>query len=423
MLGMVIVRYFLLVWAYQVSNSATIVALLSFFNYVPYILISPVAGILCDRVDRRLVLLFGDVGAGLTISALLIVNASSELQAWHFFLTEFGLGIFEAFQVNAYSIIITTLVSSEQYTRANGMRSLAESGSSVLAPILGGLLLGFLKTEWLVTVGIVTTLAATAALLLVRVPPPLSTEEGKHASGSFWHEARYGFSFIFRRRGLCYLMLEFTAINLMAAITYYSILPAMILARSGGEEMALGLVQSALGIGGVIGAIAISAWGGPKRKIHSVLLGAAISFTFGDLFLAIGRSLPFWVIAAIASSLTIPFIVSTNTAIWQSCVPADIQGKVFAARNLVTITVMPLGFLISGPLADRVFEPAMAGGGNLAQAFGWLIGTGPGAGMALMFICTGILGTLFSLGGYLIPDLVHVEDAVPAADLAGEILP
>jgi hypothetical protein len=76
---------------------------------------------------------------------------------------------------------------------------------------------------------------------------------------------------------------------------------------------------------------------------------------------------------------------------------------------------MPLGYLLAGFLADRVFEPAMAVGGSLAGVFGFLVGTGPGAGMGLMFVCTCVLGLLTSLSGFLVPAVRRVEEDTGAA--------
>ena len=79
--------------------------------------------------------------------------------------------------------------------------------------------------------------------------------------------------------------------------------------------------------------------------------------------------------------------------------------------------MMPLGYLLAGPLADHVFEPAMAPGGSLVAQFGWLVGTGTGAGMAVMFLCTGLLGMLMSLSGYGLRVVRRVEDDLPDHDV------
>ena len=74
---------------------------------------------------------------------------------------------------------------------------------------------------------------------------------------------------------------------------------------------------------------------------------------------------------------------------------------------------MPIGYLLAGPLADKLLEPAMSPGGALAGIFGGLLGTGPGAGMAFMFLCTSIAGTTICLSGYLFRRVRQVESDLP----------
>jgi len=149
-----------------------------------------------------------------------------------------------------------------------------------------------------------------------------------------------------------------------------------------------------------------------------VLLGAALSFLCGDLVIATGQSIPVWVIGGLISFFFVPFIGSSNEAIWQAKVDPALQGRVFATKSMIGQLLMPLGYLISGILADRWLEPAMLPGGALADAFGWLVGTGPGAGMALMFVCVSILGAGMSLSGYLIPAVRNVEEELQDHDFA-----
>jgi hypothetical protein len=201
--------------------------------------------------------------------------------------------------------------------------------------------------------------------------------------------------------------------NLFAALTYYSILPAMILARTANDQLALATVQGALGVGGMAGGLLISIWGGSKKRIHVCLMGAALSFLVGDLLMAVGRIVSVWMVAAFLAAVFIPFITSAERAIWQSKVAPGVQGRVFSTKGMFQQATLPIGYLLAGPLADRVFEPAMAVGGSLSDVFGWLVGTGPGAGMGLMFACTSILGTAMSLSGYLFRSVRNVEMDLP----------
>jgi len=168
-------------------------------------------------------------------------------------------------------------------------------------------------------------------------------------------------------------------------------------------------VQSANGAAGALGGAIMAAWGGPRRRIHGVLAGAALSFLAGDLLFAVGRTVRVWVAAAVIGSVLIPVITACNQAIWQARVDPALQGRVFALASAVRTSTMPLGYLIGGLVADLWFEPAMADGGALAPWLGGLLGTSPGAGMAAMFLTTAVMGTALSLSGYLFRAVRDVE--------------
>jgi DHA3 family macrolide efflux protein-like MFS transporter len=194
----------------------------------------------------------------------------------------------------------------------------------------------------------------------------------------------------------------------------------MILAQTSNDEVMLGTVQSVMGVGGVVGGLLLSVWGGPKRRIHGVLLGMALSSLLGELVLGLGNTLLIWGIGAFFSSFFIPIINGSNQAIWQAKVAPDVQGRVFAARRLIAQVSWPLATLLAGPMADYVFEPAMTAGGPLSDLFGGLVGTGPGSGMSLMFVITGILGVLVGLGSYAVPAVRDAERILPDHDVVPE---
>ncbi len=307
------------------------------------------------------------------------------------------------------------LISKKQYARAGGMRSLASSASQITGPILGGALLGFIGLQGVMGLDILTFLIAMATLLVVKIPRPTALEE-EEGNNNTWREIRFGLSYIWQRPGLRGLLAIYSGINFFAALTYFAILPTLVLTRNNGDELALATVQAALGIGGVVGSLVLSAWGGPRRQIHAVLAGAAVSFWAGDMLFATGRSVPVLVIGAFSAAFFVPFIIAANRAIWQSKVPPAVQGRVFSVQSMIQTASMPLGYLIAGPLADRVMEPAMAAGGALVPWFGWLVGRGPGAGMALMFAGTAVFGTLISITGYLFSPIRNVESDLPDHD-------
>ena len=412
--GTAMTRFALLIWAYQQTGAATTVALLGFFGFLPYILLSPVAGVWVDRLDRRKVMLLADLGAGLVTMALLALYFTGALAIWHLYVAGILTAALDAFQGPAYSAASTTLLDKSQYARASGLRSLADDGARVLAPFLAGLLIAWVGLPGVLLLDVATFLVAVATLAVVAVPR-MRPAVGEGES-NFGREMRVGFDYIRHRPGLLGLTLQFTGANFFAALTYYGIMPAMILARSGGDSVALGIVEGALGAAGVAGGLLMTIWGGPRRKIHGVLGVMALSFLLGDFLFAVGQDVWVWVVAALMAETFIPIIWGSRQAIWQAKVAPEVQGRVFAVDNMLRFSLNPFGYLLAGFLADRLLEPAMQPGGSLAVLFGPLVGTGPGAGMAVMFLGTATLGCLMSLSGYLFPAIRNIETDLPDHD-------
>jgi hypothetical protein len=132
--------------------------------------------------------------------------------------------------------------------------------------------------------------------------------------------------------------------------------------------------------------------------------------------IGLSQSLPIWACGAFVTHVSSAVIDSSNQAIWQSKVAPAVQGRVFSMRRLIAFVIAPITHISAGPLADRFLEPAMAEGGRLAPVFGWLVGTGTGAGMALLFVGGGLMVTLTALGGCLVPAIRDVERILPDHD-------
>ena len=336
------------------------------------------------------------------------------LQIWHLYVIGFLAGTFQAFQYPAYAAAVTMMVPKEHYARASGMLELAWSASSVLAPLLAGILLGKIGLAGIMALDLFTFLFAIVSLLLISVPQPPRSKVGSEAQGSIWQESGYGFRYIRARPSLLSLLTLFAVVNLVDYAGFTLFAP-MILARTGGNELALGSVQSVGAIGGVVGGALLTMWGGSRRRIHGVLIGWSLS-GLGILFMGVGRGLTVWLLASFTYTFFEPIVNGSDQAIWQVKVAPDVQGRVFATRLLVSQITMPIAMLFVGPLADHVFEPAMMPGGSLADAFGWLVGLGPGAGMALMCVFAGLLVILLPLLGYAIPLVRDVEYLIPDHD-------
>ncbi|MCS6827921.1 MAG: MFS transporter [Caldilinea sp.] len=408
LLGTAMTRFALTLWAFQETGEATALTLVGFFSFAPVVLFSPIAGALVDRWNRKLVMILSDLGAGLATIAILLLYVNGRLEVWHLFVAGAFAGIFESFQFPAFSAAMSVLVPKAQYGRANGLLSLAESASSIAAPVLAGVLLGMIGVAGILTVDVITFVVAIAAVLLMVIPQPWRSAEGAAAASNIWREAIYGFIYIWRRKSLLGVQLTFALSNFFTGIGLVLIAP-MVLARTASDQFALAAVQSAMGIGGLAGGLVMTLWGGPKHRIHGVLLGFIGSSLLGFFPLGLGQSATVWAIGAFLLLFFFPITNGSNQALWQAKVPPDLQGRVFATRRLIAQVSGPLGILLAGPLADRVFEPAMRPGGALHPFFAPLLGDGHGAGMALLVVVVGILGVSAGVVGYLVRVIREVD--------------
>ena len=412
----------LTIWVFEKTGSATALGLMQVFFITPLLIITPFAGVMVDRHNRKLMMMLSDLAAGLATVAILALQYFGVLEVWHLYAAAIVQGLGNAFQWPAYSAAITTMVPKEQYGRANGMMSLVQMGPGVFAPMLAGALLPVIGLTGILSLDVITFVFAIAVLLFVHIPQPARTEEGELAQGNVFKEAAFGFRYIFARPGLLGLQLVFFFGNLCAGIAFTALSP-MVLLRTNNNSVNLGLVLSAGAIGGVAGGILMSAWGGFKRRVHGVLAGwIAASFFFA--LSGVGIWIPLWIAATALCSLFGPIIDGSNQAIWQAKVPPDLQGRVFSARMMIAWITNPLSPLIAGLLGDFLLEPVMRTPNAFSSLFGSIAPIGPGAGMALIVFFGGLGGILAGLTGYFVRHIRDVEtelpdhDALPKAEVA-----
>lgn len=401
-------------WAWQRTGAATPLTLMLFFATAPALLLSPFAGVIVDRFSRRAVLLASDFGAALGTVAILVLLAAGRLEIWHVYAAQAVTSCFQAFQMPAFQASGTLMLPKRAYARAAGFTSLVYSSATLLGPVLAVPLLGVVGVGGVLAVDLGTFLVAAATLALVRVPRPLA-EAAPARRPSIWRQASVGFAYVFARPGLLGLQASLSSVNLLLMLAF-SLTAPMVLARTGGDRVAFGSVQAALGLGGLVGSALLVLWGGPRRKVHGIFGSMLLQGVLGISLFGLGRAVPWWMVAGFAVTFFTPIVNGSNQAIWQSKVPPGLQGRVFAARRVLAQITTPLAMLAAGPLADRVLEPGLAPGGPLVPLFGGLVGTGPGAGMAVLFVFCGVAGSLVGASGYLLRAVREVEERLPDHD-------
>ncbi len=420
LLGSAMTGFAIPIYIFGETERVQELALLGLAFMLPLIIMSPIAGTIVDRNNRKMMMILSDLAAGVATIVVLILVLTDSLEIWHLYITNAVTGAFQTFQWPAYSAAISVMIPKEQYGRAHGMTSLAQTGSGVFAPLLAGALLGFVGLKGILIIDVVTFVLAIGTLIFIHIPDPPRTAEGQAGEGSFWSETAYGFKYIWKRPSLLGLQLVFMSGNFVGSLAFTA-MAAMVLFRTDQNAQIFSWVASAGAIGGVVGGLIMSAWGGPKRKVHGVLLGWAASGIFGTVLFGVGQTWPIWAASVFIGSAIIPILNGSNQAIWQAKVAPDVQGRVFSIRRLIAWVMSPLAQLIVIPLTDNWLEPAMRDDGSLVNTFDWLVGRGPGAGIALMFVAVGIIATIIGLSGYLFPAIRNAEELLPDHDTMEQV--
>lgn len=414
-MGSSMTRFAFIIWAFNQTSKASTTALIAFSSYLPYILISPLAGVIVDRFSRKLIMIVSDLSTGLITLLILLLFVTGKIEIWHLYLYCGFSSLFESFQVPAYTSSITLLLDKKDLPKASGMRSLSSNLSQIAAPILAGVFIGFIGIEGIIWIDLITFGIAMITLMMVFIPS--LTKHPDQKEQSILSDIRFGIQYLKDRKGLLYLMFIFSLINLIAAMTYFGILPAMILARTNHNELSLAWVQAALGVGGVVGSIIVSIYGLPSKKVWTIVLSGIGSFLLGDILMGLGQTVIVWCIAAFMTSVFLPILMGAETTLWQIKVDPKLQGRIFSLKSMIQLSMMPLGFLLGGYLADYLFEPMMQSTGVLPKFLHQLVGSGKGSGMSVMFLLSGLLGAFIFIIGYSFKKFRNIEHDLPDFDI------
>jgi predicted MFS family arabinose efflux permease len=406
-LGSALTAFALSVWVYQRTGSIIKFSIVSLCYALPVVLVSPFAGVLVDRWNRRRSMLIGDTCAGLSILSLFLLFFFAQVELWQIYIGTALVGTFGALQWPAYSSSVTLLVPNKQLGRANAMVQLGMGTARVGAPVLGGLLLVAVQVGGVLLIDVVSFAVAVSTLLAVRIPSVPQTNEQQ----SFLGDLNYAGRYLKSRSGLLSLMVLYGVCNFLIGLVSILVVPMVLHI---GSSVVLGSVLSIGGIGMLLGAVLMSVIGGTKRKVLTVLgfivvMGSCIGLA------ALRPAATLIAIAAFGLFFSLSVINSTTPTIIQTKVDAAVQGRVFALLTMIAWAAYPLAYPLAGPLAERVFEPLMAAHGPLAGSVGQIIGVGPGRGIALLFITIGVVMVAIALTGYLYPRLRNLENEMPDA--------
>ncbi|HEX2051670.1 MAG TPA: MFS transporter [Actinomycetota bacterium] len=403
---------------FERTGRATPLALVISAGYVPALFFAPFLGAAVERFDRRRTLLVSDLAQAITTLALLVYVESDGPALWPVYALLLVAGIANAIQQSAWDASIGLLLPVEHFERASGFESLSYGVANVAAPALGAVVLSATGIGGVLIVDLLTFCFAAAALLLVRIPPPVARQPAGARVSKFVDDARDGWRYVSTRPPLVRLLGVAVSFSFTNNVTVVLIIPAM-LARGEGAA-GTGVVITAFGVGGVLGGIAVAASGGPRRRIHGVLGAMVLSGLLGQALFGVGRALPVWALASFFNGFFLPLVNASDRATWLARVHPEFHGRALTLRRVALGAAKPVGLLAGGLAADALFVPALSDRAD--GALEWLFGRGPDSGYDGLFVLAGLMSAVAGALGYASRRMRALDDE-SAADPSPVVAP
>ncbi|WP_069885438.1 MFS transporter [Streptomyces luteocolor] len=414
LVGSAVLRFAFIIEVWSTGEQATAVTALSLCALLPQALFSPFAGAIIDRMRKRSALQIADVIGLATIGALTLVHFfGGGLEPWQVYPATVLLGIGAAFQLPALTAAIPLLVRKDQLGRANGLLAGARSAAGICGPALGGIMVALSGIGAVLVVDLVSYAFALIGIRVVRMKGDKVPEGAGAPRTKIVAEAVEGLRYLFRQASLRDMTVNFCTVNLVMVFGFAVIQP-MVLLKSGNG--ALAAVNSAIGVGGVVGGLLMAAWGGPRNRGRGMMLGIVGMCVSAQIGMSLVGGVAGWCVAMLIGSLLMTVVNASMQAIVQTKVPQDWQGRAFGAVMFLSQISVPLATAVSGPLADQVFEPQAADGSGVFAVLGPLLGDEPGSGMAGMLFLAGVAGLAVALWGLASRSIRHIDVLLPDID-------
>jgi DHA3 family macrolide efflux protein-like MFS transporter len=353
------------------TQSGVMMTIYIICGFLPTFLISPFAGVWADRYNRKILIVLSDSMIALVTLVLAILFYFGYDNLWILFtiaaVRAFGTGI----QTPAVGAILPQLVPEDKLTKANGVNGSIQAGVMVLAPIASGALLGFASLEMILLIDVVTATIAVLILYLF-LTIPVHEKASQDQTISYFHDLQKGFIYIndhfFLKKYFLFLTQYFVLVAPVAFLTPLQV------TRSFGEDVwRLTAIEITFSVGMMLGGVLIASWGGFKNKVHTMVLSMIV---FGVCTFALGLISIFWIYLTVMGLLGIsmPLFTTPSTVLLQEKVEEEFLGRVFGVLGMISSSMMPLGMLIFGPVADIIsIEILLIGTGLLLFIQGFFL--------------------------------------------------
>ncbi|HLJ89765.1 MAG TPA: MFS transporter [Candidatus Angelobacter sp.] len=416
-LGSALSTFALGIWVYEHTGSVSKFAAVSISWTAGLIFMSPIAGVLVDRWDRRSLLILAEVAGAARVLFFLLLLSIGKLSLFAICFASVIIGITGSIGSSAYLASMTMILPKEQLGRANGMQQCIWAFAQIVSPVLATILLAAWGLRLVLTIDLSTFLIAIGSYLLVTIPNPERTlaDQTRGRLKALWDDIVLGARYV-KAPSLMLLCVFLSGLNLAAGVVGVLFQPMMLAFTS---PTIVGRVATIGALGMLVGSLLMSIWGGPKQRLRGIMV---LNVICSLCLIAGGMKASAVVIAAagFAFFFCYPLLAGTAQALLQQSVAPEVQGRVFSFVRLAWSWSVPTGQAVAGPIVDKLFEPWLQPNGLLAHSVGRVIGVGAGRGSGLMFIALGAPYLLMSLVVPLLPPFRSVKDLTVNSSAGGE---
>jgi len=370
---------------FEMTGTATSVARTVLFAFLPAMLLNPIAGVLADRFDRRLMMIIGDGCSALGLLYILFCIMSGHVNEWQVYL---GVGInsvFVALIEPAFKATITDLLTKEQFAKASGLVQVAGSAKFLLSPFIAGFLLTVTDIKMILIIDI-TTIAVTIPVTML-IKKRIAAVKTQRDNQGFFKDFADGWRVISSNRGLLMMILIISLVTFYIGFLQTLYTPLMLTIT---DAKTLGIVESISAVGMLVSSILLGVFTITRKYVNQLVVGLMLSGIFIAL-LGLTTSVFAIAISGFLFFAALPFINTSADVLTRSNIPDDKQGRAWGLIGILSQFGFVIAYAVSGLLADHVFNPLLVEDGVLASTVGRVVGGGNGRGIGFMLIISGIL--------------------------------
>ncbi|MER3419363.1 MAG: MFS transporter [Chloroflexota bacterium] len=338
---------------YDLTRSAAVLGLVSFARAVPMMVVTPMGGVVADRVPRLRLLKVTQVTALCLALILAVLTSAGVVTVWQIALLSLLAGAVNAVDQPTRQALLPDLVRREDLTNAIALNSAAWQGAAMFGPALAGLTTGWIGIAGAFYANAASFLAVVVALFLMRDVPERSA--AVHEQRGLFNDLLRGLRYV-RATRLVWTLLMLSAVASVFGRSYVQLLPAFAGAVLHVGPRELGLMMSAPGAGTLAGATALGALGDVQRKGQVLIVGMLL-FCATLILVTMSRALPLVLVLLFLTGVTSIVFSTMLSSMLQLTVPGHMRGRVM---SLLTVTFQgfgPVGALLIGIVADILGTP------------------------------------------------------------------